>query len=94
MHDGPVLRTNIGDRAVDLPASLDGIRASLSEELREEFDREIGSALITDVPLIAARWSLPHEARDEDEAMLQQLRNGDFSGFTGLDEPFPAGGGQ
>ncbi|MFI1827023.1 hypothetical protein ACH41E_11345 [Streptomyces sp. NPDC020412] len=94
MHDGPVLRTNIGDRAVDLPASLDGIRASLPEDQREEFDREIGSALITDIPLIAARWSLPQEARDEDEAMLQQLRNGDFSGFTGLDEPSPAGAGQ
>ncbi|MEU5159669.1 hypothetical protein AB0G74_08675 [Streptomyces sp. NPDC020875] len=46
----------------------------------------IWTAPITDVPLIAARWSLPQEAQDEEEAMLQRLRNGDFTGFTGLDD--------
>ncbi|MFD7547404.1 hypothetical protein ACFV0R_25900 [Streptomyces sp. NPDC059578] len=85
MSDAPVLRTNIGGRMVDLPASLDGIRAALPADQRDTFDREIGSAPIIDVPLIAARWSLPQEAQDEEEAMLQRLRNGDFGGFTGLD---------
>ncbi|MGX2997043.1 hypothetical protein JNUCC64_22735 [Streptomyces sp. JNUCC 64] len=85
MGDEPVLRTHIGGRTVDLPASLDSIRAALPEDQREAFDREIGAAPITDVPLIAARWSLPPEARDEEEAMLQRLKSGDFGGFTGLD---------
>ncbi|WP_445401291.1 hypothetical protein ACSMX9_08515 [Streptomyces sp. LE64] len=91
MSEGPVLRTVIGGQAVDLPASLDGIRAALPEEQREAFDREVGAAPIADVPLIAARWSLPQEAHDEEEEMLRRLRDGDFSGFSDVDDAAEAG---
>ncbi|MER7047033.1 MULTISPECIES: hypothetical protein [Streptomyces] len=81
-----MLRTTIGGEIVDLPGTLEGIRASLPEEQRNEFEREIWSAPLTEVPLIAARWGRPQEAHDEDEALVQQLRAGDFSGFTSLED--------
>ncbi|MER6915144.1 hypothetical protein ABT354_25995 [Streptomyces sp. NPDC000594] len=86
MAGEPVLRTRIGGRIVDLPGTLDGIRDSLPEDQRAAFDREIGSAPLLDVPLIAARWGLPQEARDEDDALADQLRTGDFTGFGQLDD--------
>ncbi|GLF96892.1 hypothetical protein [Streptomyces yaizuensis] len=86
MDDEPVLRTRIGGRTVDLPGTLDGIRAALPEGQREAFDRAVGSAPLLDVPLIAARWGLPQEARDEDDALADQLRTGDFTGFGDLDD--------
>ncbi|MGC0417222.1 hypothetical protein [Embleya sp. AB8] len=82
-----VLRTRIGGRFVDLPGTLDGIRASLPEDRREEFDRAVGSVPLTEVPLVAARWSLPPEAIAEDDALVAQLRAGDHSSFVGLHDP-------
>ncbi|MFI1865238.1 hypothetical protein [Streptomyces jumonjinensis] len=82
MGDEPVLRTIIGGETVDLPGTLEGIRDSLPEDQRADFEREIWSAPLAEVPLIAARWGRPQEAHDEDEALVQQLRAGDFRGFT------------
>ncbi|ANW21641.1 hypothetical protein [Streptomyces clavuligerus] len=93
MGEEPVLRTRIGGRTVDLPGTLDGIRASLPREQRAAFDREVGSAPLLDVPLIAARWGLPQEARDEDDALADQLRTGDFTGFTAPEDGRAGSGG-
>ncbi|MFE5326044.1 hypothetical protein ACFRCG_06530 [Embleya sp. NPDC056575] len=59
-HGDPVLITHIGGELVELPGSLGGIRAGLSDDTAHEaFDAEIDAAPLTQVPLIAARWGLP-----------------------------------
>ncbi|GCD99682.1 hypothetical protein [Embleya hyalina] len=82
----PYLRTRIGGEFVDLPGSIGSIRASLPEDRRAAFDAAIDEAPLMEVPLIAARWGLPQEAIDEDEALIEQLKRGDFSGFAEMDE--------
>ncbi|MFI6984988.1 hypothetical protein ACIBSV_41240 [Embleya sp. NPDC050154] len=84
---GAVWRTRIRGRSTDLPATLDDIRAALPEARRAGFDRCVGSALLVDVPLVAARWSLPPEAIAEDDTLIAALRAGDDSGFVGLHDP-------
>ncbi|MYW00221.1 hypothetical protein [Streptomyces sp. SID3343] len=86
MAEQPYLRTRIAGQVVDLPGTLGGIRASLPEDQRAEFDRAVDEAPLLEVPLVAARWGLPQEAIDEDDALVEQLRAGDFSDFAGLDE--------
>jgi len=82
-----VLRTRVGGEFVDLPGTIGGIRAALPEARRAEFDRAIDAAPLAEVPLVAARWSLPPEAIAEDDALVAQLRAGDDSSFVGLHDP-------
>ncbi|GCE01580.1 hypothetical protein [Embleya hyalina] len=86
-HGDPVLITHIGGELVELPGSLGGIRAGLPDDAaREAFDAEIDAAPLTQVPLIAARWGLPQEAIDEDEAIFRRLEAGDHSGMIPAEE--------
>ncbi|MFI1868856.1 hypothetical protein [Streptomyces jumonjinensis] len=54
----------------------------LSRDIPSSFERQVWSAPPAEIPLIAARWGRTQEAHDEDEALVQQLRAGDFSGFA------------
>ncbi|MGW1993839.1 hypothetical protein [Embleya sp. NPDC001921] len=67
--------THIGGEMVELPASINGIRAALPEEWREKFDEEVGDAHARDLLLILNRWALrPTPAWDEDIAAVEALR--------------------
>lgn len=79
------LKTTVRGERVEFPGTLDDIRAALPEEQRAEFDREIGSAPIMDLPLIAFRWSYPAEAQAEEDEMVARIKAGDFSDVYYID---------
>jgi len=78
--------TSIRGRTVDLPDTLDEIRAALPEERREEFDRVIGSTPLRRIPHVALmEFALPAEADAEDDEAVARIRAGDFSGLYNAD---------
>ena len=49
---GPVWRTWLRGEEIELPASINGIRAALPPERRAEFDQEVGTAAAGDLKLL------------------------------------------
>jgi len=83
-HDGGghVLVTHIDGQRVELPGTIGGIRAGLpDDDARAAFDAAIASAPLHNVGAVAARWGLPKEARDQDDAVFARLEAGDFEGL-------------
>ncbi|MDT0308468.1 hypothetical protein RM780_16090 [Streptomyces sp. DSM 44917] len=74
-------RTVVRGEPIEVPATIDGIRATLSEDEADAFDREVGRTPATRLPLVLTRWALLHTgAREEDDEVVARLRRGDFSG--------------
>ncbi|MGW6457206.1 hypothetical protein ACWF94_15020 [Streptomyces sp. NPDC055078] len=78
--------TRIGGEFVEIPATINGVRAALPESERAAFDAEVGSTPAGQLQLVLANWSLSTTpAEDEDEAVVARLRIGDFSGCVPQD---------
>ncbi|MFH9871598.1 hypothetical protein ACH4NT_36675 [Streptomyces lydicus] len=74
--------THIDGQLVEIPATIEGIRAVLVEAGAdvEAYDAEVRQTPAQDLHRVLARWALPEEAAAEDDAIVAQLRAGDFSG--------------
>lgn len=81
--------TVIGGEPVEIPATIEGIRATLSPAQAEAFDGEIARTPAQDLHRVLARWALPPEAEAEDDAVVARLRAGDFSGCVPQDDAQP-----
>ncbi|TLQ39009.1 hypothetical protein [Streptomyces marianii] len=79
--------THIRGERVEIPATIEGIRAVLDEADVEAFDAEVESTPAQDLHRVLARWALPAEATQEDDELLARLKAGDFSGCIPQDEP-------
>jgi len=78
-HDG---------QEVELPASIDGIRAALPEDRREEFLDEVYAAPADQLHLLLGHWALETrpDLRAADEAVMDRLAAGDFADCAPLDD--------
>jgi hypothetical protein len=85
---GPVWRTWHDGEEIELPASIDGIRAALPAERRAEFDREVGGAAPAELELLLGHWALETrpDLRAADEETFRRLEAGDFSGVTAAED--------
>lgn len=72
--------TYIDGEAAQVPATTEGIRATLGEADRTVFDAQIGRTPAQDLHQVLARWALPGEAENEDDAAVARLKAGDFTG--------------
>ncbi|GCE02179.1 hypothetical protein [Embleya hyalina] len=79
----PTMR--VRGETVTLPGTLNEIRASLSAEQREEFDREIGDAELRHLAQVAVSWAIPREARDDADAAVARIEAGDLDGVVNPD---------
>jgi hypothetical protein len=79
VHDG---------EPVELPATIDGIRAALPEDRREEFLDEVYAAPASELHLLLGHWALETrpDIRSSDEAFMDRLAAGDFTGCVPLDD--------
>jgi hypothetical protein len=85
----PVLVTYDADGGrVELPSTIDGIRAALPEDRRGKFDQEIGTVPVDGLPHVLKRWALETrpDLRAADDAAAERLKSGDFTGFTPAEE--------
>lgn len=66
----------------ELPATIDGIRAALPADERDQFDTEVGKARASDLPRLLAHWALrtDPQAMDDMEATFARLAAGDLTG--------------
>ncbi|WP_414167244.1 hypothetical protein ACMATS_06430 [Streptoverticillium reticulum] len=73
---------------VEVPATILGIRQALPEADRDQFTAEAESAAADELPALLARWAMniPTEHDAAEEALLQQVAVGDFSGVVFADE--------
>ncbi|MDJ0375634.1 hypothetical protein QMK19_40175 [Streptomyces sp. H10-C2] len=79
--------THIRGERVEIPATIEGIRATLDAANRAAFDTEIAHTPAQDLHRVLARWALPDAAESADEDVVARLRAGDFSGCVRQDEP-------
>jgi hypothetical protein len=79
--------THIRGERVEVPATIEGIRATLAPADTAAFDAEITRTPAQDLHRVLARWALPAEAEAEDLDVVARLKAGDFSGCTPQDEP-------
>ncbi|MFD5321423.1 hypothetical protein [Streptomyces sp. NPDC127098] len=80
--------TYVDGERVELPATIDGIRAALPAQQRGEFDTEVGSTPANELPRVLGHWALrTHpQAWDEVEAEFARLEAGDYSGVVFLED--------
>jgi hypothetical protein len=85
---GATWATYVDGERVELPATIDGIRAALPAHQRSEFDAEVGSTPASELPRVLGHWALrTHpEALAEVEAEFARLEAGDYSGVVFLDD--------
>jgi hypothetical protein len=85
----PIMTTIRGQR-VRLPSTIAEISAALPEADRAEFEREACNATVDELFGVLARWALrTPQAHDPDEdALIERLRAGDFTGITPAEEIF------
>jgi hypothetical protein len=75
-------------KPVQLPATIDGIRAKLPSDRREAFEAEIGKTPGAELEQKLGLWALktcPGAVEEMDDTVAR-LRAGDFSGVTFLDD--------
>ncbi|MER8085856.1 hypothetical protein ACFTXM_22515 [Streptomyces sp. NPDC056930] len=70
---GEPLKTYVGGAEVDVPNSIPDIRATLPEERREEFDRAINDAGVSEIQAVMRHWMLEAVPDPEAEKILDRL---------------------
>ncbi|WP_129843626.1 hypothetical protein [Streptomyces sp. RFCAC02] len=80
--------TYVGDGKVELPATIDSIRAALPAQRRDEFDSVVGSTPGDRLHQVLAHWALEThpQAVAEVEEEFARLEIGDLSGCVPLDD--------
>ncbi|WP_329028146.1 hypothetical protein [Streptomyces sp. NBC_00690] len=73
---------------VAVPATIRGVREALSEEERAKFIDEIENTPAGDLATVLIRWamSIPTEHDDEERALVERVRAGDFTGVTFVED--------
>ncbi|MEO3753594.1 hypothetical protein [Streptomyces sp. B6B3] len=73
---------------IDLPATIDGIAASLPQERRQTFLDEAHAAPASELQLILGHWSLETrpDIRAADDEIFARLETGDFADCVPLDD--------
>ncbi|MFF7243878.1 hypothetical protein ACFZBU_08270 [Embleya sp. NPDC008237] len=64
-EDGGYFWTVIDDEEVTRPSTINGIRAILPPEDREQFDKEVGETKARDLVGVLVRWAFRDTRRDE-----------------------------
>ncbi|MFJ4774266.1 hypothetical protein ACIP88_35025 [Streptomyces uncialis] len=90
---GATWTTVIGGELVEIPATLEGVRATLSPERAEEFDLVIARTHAARLPQVLADWALPPEALAEEDEVIARLKAGDHSGSIPQDDGMDDDGG-
>ncbi|MHA5049363.1 hypothetical protein [Streptomyces sp. SD15] len=67
------LKTFVGGVEVEVPNSIDDIRAALPEERRGEFDTAINEAGVQEIHAVMRHWMLEAVPDPEAEALLRRL---------------------
>ncbi|MCX4788295.1 MULTISPECIES: hypothetical protein [unclassified Streptomyces] len=70
---GEPLKTFVGGAEVDVPNSIPDIRATLPAERREEFDRAINDAGVSEIQAVMRHWMLEAVPDPEAEKILDRL---------------------
>ncbi|MEV1011346.1 hypothetical protein [Streptomyces sp. NPDC049881] len=80
--------TYVGDGMVELPSTIDGIRAALPAQRRHEFDAVVGSTPGDRLHRVLAHWALEThpQAVAEVQEEFARLEIGDLSGCVPLDD--------
>ncbi|MCM2388940.1 hypothetical protein [Streptomyces albipurpureus] len=80
--------TLVDGREVQIPATIDGVRATLAGEPERlaEFEAEIGRTPAFQLAQTLATWALPAEAWSEINAEMDRLAAGDFAGCTLMED--------
>jgi hypothetical protein len=82
---GPVWSIPLAGERVEIPASISGVRARLSEQRLTDFDAAVGSTPAKLLLYILLEHALPADAESTDPAAVARLRAGDFSGVLDHD---------
>ncbi|WP_405645005.1 hypothetical protein [Streptomyces uncialis] len=61
------------EKRVDVPAAVDGIRAALTADERQMFDKEPGGATVETVAAVLRHWVLEVASGPEDEEVFARL---------------------
>lgn len=67
------LKTFVNGVEVEVPNSIPDIRAALSKERREEFDRAVNAAGVHDIHAVMRHWMLEAVPDPEADALLERL---------------------
>ncbi|AXU17519.1 hypothetical protein I3J09_28165 (plasmid) [Streptomyces clavuligerus] len=86
--------TVIGGELVQIPATTEGIRATLSPKRAAEFDLVVARTHAAKLPQVLADWALPAEALAEEDEVIAPLKAGDHSGSIPQDDFDNDGGGE
>jgi anti-sigma regulatory factor (Ser/Thr protein kinase) len=70
---GEPLKALVNGVEVEVPNSIPGIRATLPEERREEFDRAVNEAGVNDIRAVMQHWMLEAVPEPEVEVLLRRL---------------------
>ncbi|GLF99861.1 hypothetical protein [Streptomyces yaizuensis] len=84
--------TVIGGELLEIPATIEGIRATLSPERAAEFDRVVARTHASKLPQVLADWALPAEALAEEDEVIARLKAGDHSDSVSQDDLGDGGG--
>ncbi|MFI1382269.1 hypothetical protein [Embleya sp. NPDC020886] len=80
--DRPTITTTVDGVLTRLPGTLADIRATLPEDQREAFDKEINNAALRDIVAIAVHWAIPPEEHARIRADADRIRSGDLTGVV------------
>ncbi|MFJ4768265.1 hypothetical protein ACIP88_03960 [Streptomyces uncialis] len=65
------------EERVEVPATVDGIRAALTADERQLFDKELGGATVETVAEVLRHWVLEVASEPEDEEVFTRLKDED-----------------
>ncbi|MFF8955482.1 hypothetical protein [Streptomyces sp. NPDC014894] len=78
--------TCIDGEQVELPTTIESVRAALPEAERAEFTARIEGAPGPQLAQVLATWALPAAVWEQIDADVARLETGDHSGFHRQDE--------
>ncbi|MFE3017735.1 hypothetical protein [Streptomyces sp. NPDC059256] len=85
---GPVWSIPLAGGRVEVPSSIEGVRAVVESGRLAEFDAEIARTPAKHLVYVILGWALPAGAEDTDPEVVGRLRSGDFTGvLDGDGEP-------
>jgi len=74
--------------AVQVPATIRGVRDALPDAERAKFTDEIENTPAEDLATVLVRWamSIPTEYDEAEEALVERVQAGDFTGITFVED--------
>ncbi|MFX4293609.1 hypothetical protein [Streptomyces bohaiensis] len=85
MH--PTLKTIVGGEVVELPGTIATIRPTIPADQREQFEREVETAAVDQLPAVLAKWALSTTGADQEDAVLfASLEAGEDIGAVTVDD--------